>query len=532
MGLAGHATLGIAICAAITGGTLSARQSAAPAPAKVAAPVVSRQAPAQSAGFPAGWIIPGKTNLLAGYAAFADAEGETAVFNTAGDIAARGHPFFAPLGVNGRACVSCHQPANGMSVSTASLQSIWSATKGKDPLFAMVDGANCPTLDPAREASHSLLLRRGLFRIALPWPPKRPDGSRLEPDFTLEVIKDPAGCNSDPRFGIQSADPRVSVYRRPRMVGNEKHVLVDYNKPVHPLFARDHFRFLPKGNGEAFPVEAGTGRMLNPNMMADGRFGRLEDQANGAARDHMGLSALSPRQLAEIVAYEQQVFVARSASRQAGPLDKAEGAPNLGPRLIAETPPVPGDGPRNFGFTFASWSSAEGKSDEQSLFRQSVMRGFKVFNRRFLVRDVQHINTNGLGNPQARSCAMCHVMPMTGSDSQTGWIDIGTQTQPFASADPELPLFKLTCKPGKPQHMFLGRVIYTNDPGRALITGRCDDIGAIVVPQLRGLKSRAPYFSNGSAADLREVVDFYDRRWNLRFSQHDKEDLVNFLGLL
>ena len=79
---------------------------------------------------------------------------------------------------------------------------------------------------------------------------------------------------------------------------------------------------------------------------------------------------------------------------------------------------------------------------------------------------------------------------------------------------------------------YLGRVIYTQDPGRALISGKCNDIGAIVMQQLRGLAARAPYFANGSAANLREVVDFYDRRFNIQFTEQEKQDLVNFLSVL
>jgi len=72
----------------------------------------------------------------------------------------------------------------------------------------------------------------------------------------------------------------------------------------------------------------------------------------------------------------------------------------------------------------------------------------------------------------------------------------------------------------------------TTDPGRALITGRCNDIGTIVMQQFRGLAARAPYFSNGSARDLRELVDFYDRRFNIQYSEQEKQDLVAFLGAL
>ena len=50
----------------------------------------------------------------------------------------------------------------------------------------------------------------------------------------------------------------------------------------------------------------------------------------------------------------------------------------------------------------------------------------------------------------------------------------------------------------------------TTDPGRALITGKWADIGKFKGPILRGLAARAPYFHNGFAATLDDVVDFYD----------------------
>jgi cytochrome c peroxidase len=65
-----------------------------------------------------------------------------------------------------------------------------------------------------------------------------------------------------------------------------------------------------------------------------------------------------------------------------------------------------------------------------------------------------------------------------------------------------------------------------------LISGKCVDVGSIVMQQLRGLAARAPYFVNGSAKSLREVVDFYDRRFEMKLSDEEKEDLINFLGAL
>jgi cytochrome c peroxidase len=120
-------------------------------------------------------------------------------------------------------------------------------------------------------------------------------------------------------------------------------------------------------------------------------------------------------------------------------------------------------------------------------------------------------------------------------------MDLGTTNLPWAKEEPvspwagkpaQMPLFKLTCRADLPPHPFLGRVIYTQDPGRALISGKCDDIGAIVIQQFRGLAARAPYFSNGSAATIREIVDFYDRRYNIQFTEQEKQDLTNFLSLL
>jgi cytochrome c peroxidase len=75
-------------------------------------------------------------------------------------------------------------------------------------------------------------------------------------------------------------------------------------------------------------------------------------------------------------------------------------------------------------------------------------------------------------------------------------------------------------------------VFYTSDPGRALITGRCSDLNRVKGPILRGLAARAPYFHNGAAATLMEVVDFYNERFQMRLTDEQKEQLVAFLHSL
>ncbi len=65
-----------------------------------------------------------------------------------------------------------------------------------------------------------------------------------------------------------------------------------------------------------------------------------------------------------------------------------------------------------------------------------------------------------------------------------------------------------------------------------MISGNCADIGKTKGPILRALAARAPYFHNGSAATLLDVVNFYNVRFTLGLSEHEKSDLVAFLRSL
>jgi hypothetical protein len=68
--------------------------------------------------------------------------------------------------------------------------------------------------------------------------------------------------------------------------------------------------------------------------------------------------------------------------------------------------------------------------------------------------------------------------------------------------------------------------------GRALLTGRWQDIGKFKGPVLRGLASRAPYFHNGFAGDLGAVVDFYETRFSIGFTPQENADLIALLKAL
>jgi cytochrome c peroxidase len=89
-----------------------------------------------------------------------------------------------------------------------------------------------------------------------------------------------------------------------------------------------------------------------------------------------------------------------------------------------------------------------------------------------------------------------------------------------------LPVVTICQKPA------LTTCVRTTDAGRALITGNFADVGKFKGPILRGLAARAPYFHNGSARSLMDVVDFYESRFQVGFTQQEKLDLIAFLNSL
>jgi hypothetical protein len=494
------------------------------------------EAQSQTAGR---WWAPGDGRTLPATADYENPDGTLGILNTAGAVDTKGHPFFEPIGTNGRACVTCHQPADAMSLSVSTIRARWRDTGGADPLFEAVDGKNCPSLPQGQPASHSLLLDRGLVRIFLPWPPRGTDGTLVEPEFAIEVVRDPTGCNTHPEYGLTSRNPTISVYRRPRPAANLKYVTAA-SFGVSPFIAK---------NGQPAARDPETGALVSMNMMADAREPTLKTQAVSAAVTHLQHSGDPSRsQVDRIVAFESQIYAAQRVHRSAGSLVEPGGPPALGPAALASgRTGTLGNNTTNFVFPMGdAWKAlprtGDATSDGRNAFRESVARGHDVFFfRTFWIRDAMHINTVGLGNPVKRTCSTCHGMHMTGMDTVYGWMDTGTTNLPWAREPPvspwttetaDLPLFKLTCHATVAPHPFLGRVIYTQDPGRALISGKCNDIGTIVMQQFRGLAARAPYFSNGSARTLRELVDFYDRRYNIQYTDREKEDLVNFLSTL
>ncbi|MBX6315368.1 MAG: hypothetical protein IRY99_21030, partial [Isosphaeraceae bacterium] len=156
--------------------------------------------------------------------------------------------------------------------------------------------------------------------------------------------------------------------------------------------------------------------------------------------------------------------------------------------------------------------------------RSAIARGAVIFNTRpFDITGVGGLN-DALNLPVIRgTCTTCHDTPNVGNHSVALPIDIGLSEAERRT--PDLPLYTL-------RNRVTGEIRRTTDPGRALITGRWQDLGKFKGPVLRGLAARPPYFHNGFAADLEEAVDFYDSRFSIGLTEQERSDLVAFLKAL
>ncbi len=442
-----------------------------------------------------------------------DGSGVIGTENLRGPTFAARNPFFQTLGTNGRACVTCHEPRSAWGVSAASIRQRFEASGGNDPIFRPVDGATCDsdavaTLAQKRDA-YSLLLSRGVLRIFLP-PPSTQLGANphVPRDFQIVGVHDPYGCTD-----LSGTDPQLSVYRRPLPSAN--------------------LRFLTQ-------CPSGQASCPSLSIMWDGREASLASQATDATQGHaQAIDPPTPAQLAAIVGFESNLYTAREFDDDAGPLD-SQGAHGGAAALSIQDFFIGINDSLSPGFNdvvftlFEAWQNIAG-SHGRAAVRGAVARGEALFNtRQFTISGVNGLNlaaADPLGpNPLTGTCSTCHDSPNVGNHSQILALDIGT-----ADASPEAPLdvaglpsFDVECTGGP----FSGQTFHVTDLGRAMISGRCADVGKFKGPILRGLAARAPYFHNGSAATLEDVVEFYDHRFAIGLTPHEKADLAAFLKTL
>ena len=443
---------------------------------------------------------------------FPDSSGVFATLSSTGNINRRS-AFFQSLGTNGRTCGTCHVPEEAFALNAAAANLTYILTWGRDPLFAPVDGANCPNAAQGDPSAHSLILKNGLFRISIPLP--------ANAQFTITAIHDPYGCaiTTDPKTGQED----ISVYRRPLPATNLSFlsdVMIDGRETVASLGTQDTYL---------------------TNLQTD-----LKQQATDATTGHaQALNAPTDAQLTDIVNFEMGLYTAQSFDWRAGLLmvDGAQGGPialstqEFYPGINDARGGDPTGAPFNASnmTLFAAWADAAPSGGISEAARAAIVAGEAIFNTAVL-------NTGGGG---VTHCATCHDTPNIGNRSLSGMFDIGAShsTLPNMETNPQIAaaLTQLS-SPDLPVYMISGcpdttdptqtTTFYTSDPGRALITGKCSDVYKVKVPVLRSLAARAPYFHNGSAANLSQVVNFYNQRFQIGLTTEQMADLVAFLSVL
>jgi hypothetical protein len=415
-----------------------------------------------------------------------------------------------------------------MSFTPEHARQLYDQTNGADPLFASIDGANCPNSARTDGSAHSLILRSGLIRIGLAVP--------INAEYSISLVRDPTGCalRVDPSTNLLTA----SVYRRPLPAANLSFlsaVMFDGRETVAPLTTPNTFMVNLRADLAHQAIDATTGHA----------------QASGPPSDVL---------VTEIVDFELGLFTGQYADNGAGRLDRGGAAG--GPVNLAAQHYYPGINdslgadPLGLPFTpvsmtlYQAWeTSYSGIESDVLEARADITAGEKLFNELpITITNVRGINDNpALGRPKSLSghCATCHDTPNVGNHSLPLPLDIGTGHSADASLEPDplvraavsqlslpnLPVFLISGCPN-PFDATQPESFYTTDPGKALVTGKCADFNRMKGPILRGLAARAPYFHNGAAASLMEAVNFYDQRFQMRLTARQKRQLIAFLNSL
>lgn len=435
-----------------------------------------------------------------------NAHGKDATYSTAGFIDLT-NPFFKSLGSNGRSCASCHIPSQGWTITPQGIQVIFDKTAGLDPIFRLVDGANSPTANVStveeRREAYSMLLNKGNIRVGI--------GIPADAEFILAEVDDPYGFASE---------TELSLFRRPMPTTNLKFlstVMWDGRETTRDANSSDCIY--------------GTTICFSPVSFD------LSTQSNHATLGHAeALRELTTEERDSIVAFELELFTAQIHDKQAGNLtsEKGRGGPKaltsqdyyfgINDTLVGDYRTQAAFNP-NVMSLYDSWNRyAPGNSNQIKSARAAIARGEDLFN----TKPIQITGVSGINDDLGLAvlpgtCTTCHNTPNSGNHSTPMPLNIGIADE--SRRTPDMPLYTL-------QNKATGEIIKTTDPGRALITGKWKDIGRFKGPILRAVASRAPYFHDGSATNLAEVVDFYDNRFNIGLTPSEKADLIAFLAAL
>ncbi|MCL2447645.1 MAG: hypothetical protein FWD17_01725 [Polyangiaceae bacterium] len=424
-------------------------------------------------------------------------------FHTSGAID-RTNPFFTPNGSNGRTCETCHLADQGWTMTPDAVANLFDATGGLAPVFKTLDEGSRPdndisTLCARETAFESTLLDHGVTRFPLTVTD--------DAEFVVTDVRDPSGYST-------LSPQNLLIFRRPSPVSNEAKV------------AQTNWGFVPSDLGGNDVPSA-----LAPN-------------AQGASAFHLENPALPIDLGTEIADFQLGLFFAQSFDNAAGALD-ADGARG-GPAYLAAQPfhvginDIQGQDPSGAPFNlkvfdiFDAWAHVDsqpglaGADKQRAEARASIFRGQEIFN--FFSFDISGVNglNDVLGESVVRgTCSTCHNAPNVGGHSVIRFFDTGTADEGNCLSD--YPVVTL-------QNKTTGAIRKVCDPGRAGSgfppIGRWADVGAFRAPPLRGLAARSPYFHDGQAKNIQELISFYERRFNIRLTSNQEKDLGNFLEAL
>jgi cytochrome c peroxidase len=225
---------------------------------------------------------------------------------------------------------------------------------------------------------------------------------------------------------------------------------------------------------------------------------QLAGLTNQATRNVTGAQQgqpAAPEVLADIIAFETSLSTAQAFSFTAGFLD--HGGARGGAEQLSRMTRASG----RFDL-FDAWAGSGIPS------RAQIARGQELFNN---------------PNPGGRRCNGCHNSANNGTNINDLLFDIGTASAEARTAD--LPLYTIRSRA-------TGEDRQLTDTGRGNVTGLWSDLGRFKTPTLRALAARAPYFHNGIAPTLEDVVRHYETHLGFFFTDQERADLVAFLKAL
>jgi cytochrome c peroxidase len=244
-----------------------------------------------------------------------------------------------------------------------------------------------------------------------------------------------------------------------------------------------------------FPVGSATINWDGGNSVGADQHAGLINQASRNVTGGQQGSPAPPEVIADIVAFEESLFTAQLIVPGVGRLD-SDGARG-GPEALSGMPKVAG----RFDL-FDAWAG------DGNPRRAQIARGQELFN---------NINAGG------RSCSGCHNSANNGTNVNNAFFDVRTASEEARTPDLTLHTFR---------NRATGEIRKLTDAGRGNISGAWADLGRFKTPTLRALAARAPYFHNGIAATLSDVVRHYEVHFGFVFTEEERADLVAFLNAL